>query len=339
MKCALKIQRFFARRAKGRPADEALIHRIGIHLGDIFATEQDVMGDGVNIAARLQAVADPGGICISQTVYDVVKNKLEFEVERLNPRNQKNISEIGPLYRVLLEPRLAGPVAEYRLPDRTPRAVFSRTEKLVVFGLLVLGLAAVARQMLREESRLKASLTESHAAHNALDALLTKKAAATGAASSLPEGAGATAADKPEEYHFAEMTLNPAAGPARTEAQDALIRLKADQYTGILVAWIKSTMHRYTKDEPLLLRRSNAQLPDNFKVFTDAKQRLVFARDGATRTRDWDDLGTADQEALIVSLLLDSISPPPRDVLLGADAFAYLHHRPEMVTALHPGQK
>ena len=76
---------------------------MGIHLGDIFLTESDVMGDGVNIAARLQSEAEPGGICISQTVYDVVKNKLAIKAVSLGPRELKNIREAIYAYRIVVD--------------------------------------------------------------------------------------------------------------------------------------------------------------------------------------------------------------------------------------------
>lgn len=66
-----------------------LMHRIGIHLADMYITQTDVMGNGVNIAARLQTEADPGGICISQTVYEVAKHGLEFDTQYLGPRELK----------------------------------------------------------------------------------------------------------------------------------------------------------------------------------------------------------------------------------------------------------
>ena len=81
-----------------------LEHRIGIHLADMFITETDVMGNGVNIAARLQTEAEPGGICISQTVFDVIKASLHVESDYLGPRELKNIREVVPVYRILMSP-------------------------------------------------------------------------------------------------------------------------------------------------------------------------------------------------------------------------------------------
>src|ERR1043166_736194 len=100
---ALKIQEELAQSKATASPHESLEHRIGIHLGDVFIREDDVMGDGVNIAARLQKEAEPGGICISQTVYEVVKNKLSLQVISLGPRDLKNIREAVPAYQIILD--------------------------------------------------------------------------------------------------------------------------------------------------------------------------------------------------------------------------------------------
>ncbi len=92
--CALEIQRDVAKRNLELPPNERLQHRIGIHLGDVFRNENDVMGDGVNIAARLQTEAVPGGICLSKTVYEVVHNRLPFYVNELGERRLKNIGKV-----------------------------------------------------------------------------------------------------------------------------------------------------------------------------------------------------------------------------------------------------
>ncbi len=118
-----------------------------------------------------------------------------------------------------------------------------------------------------------------------------------------------------------------------------MIRQKAEECTAMLLDWLRSSMKRYTKDTPLLVRRFHVPLPVEFKVSTDSGDRFVFAKDGAARARNWKELELIDQESLIVSALLNSPTPPPPEVMRGADAFAYLHHLPEMVPALHPGQK
>lgn len=101
--CAVEIQNTFARRGDTPGGAAGLQHRIGVHLGDVFVREDDVMGDGVNIASRLQAEAGPGGICVSQTVYDVVKNALDLRAVALGPRALKNIRGELPIYRILAD--------------------------------------------------------------------------------------------------------------------------------------------------------------------------------------------------------------------------------------------
>lgn len=89
--CAKEIQSSLAEQAAMLAPEDVLIHRIGVHLGDVFFNGSDVMGDGVNVAARLQSEAEPGGICMSQTVYDVVKNPLALKAIQLVPKKLKNI--------------------------------------------------------------------------------------------------------------------------------------------------------------------------------------------------------------------------------------------------------
>lgn len=107
VECSIEIQRKVTEESAKLPASDSLRHRIGIHLADIFISETDVMGNGVNIAARLQTLADPGGICISQTVYDVVKAGLHLATRYLGPQELKNIREVVPTYSVLLQPEAA----------------------------------------------------------------------------------------------------------------------------------------------------------------------------------------------------------------------------------------
>ena len=80
--------------------------RIGINLGDVIEEEERIYGDGVNIAARLEALADPGGVCVSKTAFDQIETKLPLGYEYLGDQTVKNIARPVGAYRVLMEPRI-----------------------------------------------------------------------------------------------------------------------------------------------------------------------------------------------------------------------------------------
>ena len=100
--CAVEIQRELSERNIELPAARQMVFRIGINLGDVVEKEGCIYGDGVNIAARLEGLAEGGGICISGTVYDQIKNKLGLEYEYLGEQTVKNIPEAIRVYRVKL---------------------------------------------------------------------------------------------------------------------------------------------------------------------------------------------------------------------------------------------
>ncbi len=91
--CAAEIQREMTARNAGGANKHAMIFRIGVHLGDVIVEGDDIYGDGVNIAARLEGIAEPGGICISRQAYDQVQKKLALGYRSLGPQNLKNIPD------------------------------------------------------------------------------------------------------------------------------------------------------------------------------------------------------------------------------------------------------
>ena len=101
VECAREIQRHFKEQSGSLPENEVLEHRIGIHLGDVYVSDDDAMGDGVNIAARLQSEAPNGGICISQALYEVVKTRLALKTVYQGPKHLKNIREEVHLYSIV----------------------------------------------------------------------------------------------------------------------------------------------------------------------------------------------------------------------------------------------
>jgi adenylate cyclase len=100
VRCAVEVQRGMVERNAGTPASERIEFRVGINLGDVIVEEQDIFGDGVNLAARLEALAEPRGICVSRVVRDQVRDKLDCAFEDLGEQQVKNIARPVRVYRV-----------------------------------------------------------------------------------------------------------------------------------------------------------------------------------------------------------------------------------------------
>ena len=107
VQCAVEIQHIVGDRNAGLPEDKRVTYRIGINIGDIVVEGDDIYGDGVNVAARLEGLAEPGGICIARNVFDQVKNKLDLTIDYLGEREVKNISEPVSVYRVVQDDKAA----------------------------------------------------------------------------------------------------------------------------------------------------------------------------------------------------------------------------------------
>jgi adenylate cyclase len=103
VRCAVDIQRGMVERNTEVPADSRIEFRIGINVGDIISDANDIYGDGVNVAARLEALAEPGGIFVSRNVYDQVCDKLSFRFEDMGEQSVKNIARPIGIHRISLE--------------------------------------------------------------------------------------------------------------------------------------------------------------------------------------------------------------------------------------------
>src|ERR1700681_1409897 len=123
VRCAVEVQRGMADRNAGVPQDKRIEFRVGINLGDIIVEDKDIFGDGVNVAARLEALAEPGGICVSRSARDQVRDKLGFTFEDIGgpirsyrarfegveiapaaPRTEASLSESAPLLSIVVMP-------------------------------------------------------------------------------------------------------------------------------------------------------------------------------------------------------------------------------------------
>ncbi len=101
--CAIDIQQAHREYNLDKPVNDKVQVRIGIHLGDIVIREDDVFGDGVNVASRVQPLAEPGGICVTRTVYDMVKKKMNVKALELGPQQLKNVEEAVDVFHLLSE--------------------------------------------------------------------------------------------------------------------------------------------------------------------------------------------------------------------------------------------
>jgi len=113
VRCTISIQEELTTRNAQLPEDKRLMLRIGINVGDVMINGDDLMGDGVNVAARLEALAEPGGICISSSTFEQVKNKLSVSFQDMGPQDVKNIPYPVGAFQIM-----AGPVSV--IPDEAP---------------------------------------------------------------------------------------------------------------------------------------------------------------------------------------------------------------------------
>ena len=109
VECAVTIQRGVAERERDVPRPERIYFRIGVNLADILAEERGVYGDGVNVAARLEQLCEPGGVAVSGTAYDHVRGRLDRELEYVGERRLKNIERPVRVYRVMVARSVAAP--------------------------------------------------------------------------------------------------------------------------------------------------------------------------------------------------------------------------------------
>jgi class 3 adenylate cyclase len=114
VECALGLQRLAVERNAGTPAERRMEWRIGVHIGDVLIEGDDILGDGVNIAARLEGIAEPGGICISEDAFRQVRGRVDAEFADIGEQTLKNIARPLRVYRVGSSPAANQPTAQPR---------------------------------------------------------------------------------------------------------------------------------------------------------------------------------------------------------------------------------
>ncbi len=135
VRCAVEMQRAMADRNAETVEDRRITFRIGINLGDVIAEEDDIYGDGVNVAARLEALAEPGGICISRVVRDQIRDKLPYPFEDKGEQSVKNIARSVRVFALR-------PEAVAELPTKTVSALVPRRPRIALVTMATAGATA-----------------------------------------------------------------------------------------------------------------------------------------------------------------------------------------------------
>ena len=121
VRCAVEIQEAVARRNSAPAVKERIVLRIGIHVGDVIGEGNDIVGDAVNVASRIEPLAEPGGICVSGSVFDQVRNKVRLPIEKVGPRTLKNVEYPVDIYRIVLWTDAARPRSPLETADSNLR--------------------------------------------------------------------------------------------------------------------------------------------------------------------------------------------------------------------------
>jgi len=134
VQCAVVIQKEMMEREAGTTSARRMQYRIGINLGDVVAENDDLYGDGINVAARLEQLADPGGLLISGTAYDHLRGKVDLQFQSIGERRLKNISQPVRIYRAVLDNNITMPALKSGVRSTRARSAVL----FAAFGILVL---------------------------------------------------------------------------------------------------------------------------------------------------------------------------------------------------------
>ena len=158
VECAVEIQKELKTRNAELPENRRMEFRIGVNLGDVIEDGEQILGDGVNIAASLESLSEAGGICISGTAFDQVRNKMNLGYEYPGEQTVKNIALPVRVYKVLMEPEATGKVIDLR--KAAPRRWQKPALALVVILIVVVGATAIWKLYIRPSPPLEVASKE-----------------------------------------------------------------------------------------------------------------------------------------------------------------------------------
>lgn len=163
VRAAIETQKAISEYNRTAPPERQFQMRIGIHIGDVVVADNDIFGDGVNVASRIQPLADPGGICVSRDVFDLVRNNVAIEAVNLGPHDLKNISRQVDIYKILIDAVEGGSSARRMQPSAGEGA--RRSRLMPAWGWIAMAAAVLVLAGLGGKAARKRRLDrEAHAA-------------------------------------------------------------------------------------------------------------------------------------------------------------------------------
>lgn len=232
VRCAVEIQDALRTRNDSLPVEQRLEFRVGVNLGDVMVKGDDLLGDGVNVAARLEGIAEPGGICISSSIYDLIRGKLDLGFVDIGEQSLKNIEHPIRVYRVDRDGVASADAANS--VRKTPRSRLPAAAGVAALLVAALGVAAWQQGLLpqmpweAERQRQAAADAERRAK---IEADLARARAEAEAARDRAEAetAAATEARRAlEEQRVTESKAAAAAELARARAEADAVKRKAE---------------------------------------------------------------------------------------------------------------
>jgi class 3 adenylate cyclase len=213
VRCAVEIQESLKTRNDTLPSESRMYFRVGVNLGDVVVKDNDLLGDGVNVAARLETLAEPGGVCISSSVYDQITGKLDLGFKDIGEQALKNISRPIRVYRVS-----GTSMPQRAVPQQPPRR--HKEFPWAIAGAAIVAIAAVAAW---QTGFLRFGTGDSAPAPR-----VAAPAPATAAAPAPASSTSAPAAVTPPPAGSDVQRLRADAESLRKQAQDDLARARAD---------------------------------------------------------------------------------------------------------------
>ncbi len=303
VRCAVEIQDALRTRNDSLPEDERLQFRIGVNLGDVMIKGDNLLGDGVNVAARLEGVAEPGGICVSSSVYDQIAGKLDLGFVDIGAQSLKNIDRPVRAYRVDREGRKRGAAASRRAARPTPRKWMAAAALLALAAVLAWRFDLLQtlrsdreadRLAAMERARMEQQLAEARAAAKAAAKRAEAEAAAAAEAKRALEAQRAAEARARAEAELAE---------ARAEAEAARREAASTVAAAEKAAAAKRRLEEQRAAE--VRARAEAELARARTEAEEAKRKAaaeLAAAEEARRAGEASALAAAPRPATVVSL-------------------------------------